>query len=684
MRLEEFLAGVVRSLEQQIQELLKLGCERFQLPIGMVTRVRGEELEIEQVEAPPGAGLHQGARLSIVKTFCQQALKSGAAVAIEHAGATEWRHHPGYASGLEAYLGARVNGAEQSYGTLCFGDVQPYRGRFTPADRDLLQRLAWWIGAELDRRQAERDTRHVQSLVTAIVENLPQLVFVKDARDLRYVLINKATEELLGRPRAAVIGKLDTQLFPAAAAAQLNATDRRVMSSGNLVEDSEETVSGVGPGTRTFRTRRIVIRGADGTPHHVLGIADDITQRKRHELEVRQAQKMQAIGTLAGGIAHDFNNILTVIMGFSEMAQDGVPKDGIAAENLRQVLLAGTRAKKLVQQILAFSRQQEEARAPLRLGGLLREAQTLLRAALPTTIEMDLCVGTEDPLVLADPTQIQQLLLNLCSNAGYAMRERGGCLTLRLEPVAVTEEFAAHHPPLRPGPHVRLAVSDTGCGIPPELLDRIFDPFFTTKPVGEGTGLGLSVAHGIVAAHEGVITVASEMDKGTTFEVHLPVMRDEQVAPDSVPGDLQGSGRVLFVDDEPMLVAWGEQILTRLGYDVVAVNDPVHALELFRATPERFDIVITDQVMPRMTGEALARELLQTRPEIPIVLYTGFIRTMTPERARRLGIRACLTKPVVMAELAVTLRQILTQAAARDRAEQNRSGCHGTHPDHRR
>lgn len=377
----------------------------------------------------------------------------------------------------------------------------------------------------------------------------------------------------------------------------------------------------------------------------ILSVFVDITKRMRLEEQLLQARKMEAIGTLAAGIAHDFNNILAAILGYTELATYDVPQDSRTWHNLQEVLTAGHRAKDLVRQILTFSRQYEQERKPVQLHLIVREVLKLLRASIPTTIDIQQHLETEGT-VLADPTQMHQVLLNLCANAAYAMRQTGGVLEIRLEAVEVTESFATLHPPLYPGPHLRLTVRDTGQGMPPEVMERIFEPFFTTKPAGEGTGMGLSVVHGIIAKHEGVITVESTPGQGTTFTIYLPRLDGTTAHEASTEGTLPlGRECILFVDDEGTLAQLGRQMLTQLGYTVVTRTSSVEALEAFRAAPHHFDLVITDQTMPNMTGEQLAKELLHLRPDIPIILCTGFSHTLTEERARELGIQAFLLKP---------------------------------------
>jgi signal transduction histidine kinase/ActR/RegA family two-component response regulator len=384
--------------------------------------------------------------------------------------------------------------------------------------------------------------------------------------------------------------------------------------------------------------------------------------RQRLDEQVQQGQKIQAIGTLAGGIAHDFNNMLTAILGYTELASDDVPRDSITWRNLQRVLTAGTRARDLVQQILAFSRQNTVQLQPVDLPLLVREMLSLLRASLPSTIEIWQHIETDVGMVLAAPAQIRQVFLNLCMNAEHAMRATGGVLEVHLEAVEVDAVFAAAHPELKPGPHVRLTVCDTGHGMPPEVLDRIYEPFFTTKGVGEGTGMGLSVACGIVASHGGTMTVVSAPGKSTTFAIYLPCSAGPAVRSASMAESIpRGHEHILFVDDEAILVNLGRELLTRFGYTVTGHTSSTEALNVFREAPHQFDLVITDQTMPTMTGEGLVRALRDIRPDLPIVLCTGFSYAMTKDKAAALGINAFLLKPLVAHDLGRTIRQVLAQ-----------------------
>ena len=396
------------------------------------------------------------------------------------------------------------------------------------------------------------------------------------------------------------------------------------------------------------------------------------TQRAFNELrttqkQLLQAQKMEAIGILAGGIAHDFNNILAPIMGYTEIALSDLPAESETREDLKQVLKAAERARDLVAQILAFSRQTIGERKPIELVPIVKEALKLLRAAVPTTIEIRQDIAPDTWVVNADPTQIHQILMNLCTNAAHAM-PKGGVLEVSLANVELDEKLCAEFEDLTPGSYVRLTVRDTGCGMDKKTLEHIFDPFFTTKAPGEGTGMGLSVVHGIVKSYGGDISVHSEPGVGTTVYIYLPVVKAmAEVRPETAEPVRGGTESILFVDDEVMVVEMGRETLKRLGYRVTTRTSSIEALELFRVKPGEFDLVITDQTMPNMTGDNLAVELLRIRPDIPIILCTGFSHAITPEKASALGIREFVMKPIVGAQLGRVVRRVLDESSKKEK-----------------
>ena len=394
----------------------------------------------------------------------------------------------------------------------------------------------------------------------------------------------------------------------------------------------------------------------------------DVTARHHLETQVRQSHTMHALGSLAGGIAHDFNNMLAAILGYTELVMDDVPRESLSWHRLQRVLTAGERAKDLVRQILTVSRQQEQERRPVQLRLLTEEILKLLRASLPVTIAIDQHLDPHVGTVLADPTQIYQVLMNLCVNAEHAMRLSGGVLEVGLDEVDVTEPMPITDGTFVPGPYVRLTVRDTGHGIPDEILDRIFDPFFTTKVPEEGTGMGLTVVQGIMRNHDGAIHVTSLPDQGSTFTLFFPrfhkPMETSEPAAEPVPG---GTEWVLFVDDEEPIARLGCMMLERLGYKAVVTTSGDEALALFRTTPERFDLVITDHTMPVMTGAALAQELRRLRPELPVILCSGFSHTMNADKAQALGLDAFLLKPFLHRDLGLAVHHVLEQRRSQGR-----------------
>jgi PAS domain S-box-containing protein len=403
----------------------------------------------------------------------------------------------------------------------------------------------------------------------------------------------------------------------------------------------------------------VSVKDADGKIKYYDGVIENTTGKRELELQLQQAQKMEAIGTLAGGIAHDFNNILSAIIGYTELSLNDIEKESILCQNLQEVLRASGRAKDLVKQILTFSRQTAQELKPVQVKLICKEAIKFLRASLPTTIEIHQEIES-DSLVMADPTQIHQVLMNLCTNAGHAMGEKGGVLEVKIADVQLEADFMAQHTELKAGPYLELSVSDTGYGIPAHLLDRIFDPFFTTKEKSEGTGMGLSVVHGIVGSYGGRIIASSEPGKGSTFKMYLPtVERGEVPQPKAEESIAGGTERILFVDDEPALVKIGKQMLESLGYKVTGRTSSVEALELFKAKADSFDLVITDMTMPNMTGDELARELIHIKPEIPVVLCTGYSARINQQQAAAMGIRAFVSKPVPRMDIAKIIRNII-------------------------
>ena len=404
--------------------------------------------------------------------------------------------------------------------------------------------------------------------------------------------------------------------------------------------------------------------GSSSITGYAVSERDSTEEYHLHET-IRRMQRIEALGTMAGGIAHDFNNILVPILVNTELALLEAGGDDTLAHHLNMALKAAARGRELVKQIIAFSRQKEQKHDPVDIVPVLGEAVRFLRSSIPKTIALHRTGGLRSAVVRADPTQVHQILMNLGNNAARAIRDGGGTVEIGLDAIHFGEETpAAIALGLKPGDYFEVSVRDTGCGMPPEVLERVFDPFFTTKRQGEGLGMGLAISHSIVRAHGGAITVESEVGKGTVFRVLLPAAVGEK--PGHAAGQkiaAAGKERILFVDDEEMLTDSMGAVLGRLGYRVTTQTDPSRALELFKAEPGDFDLVITDQTMPRMTGDRLAREMLAVRPGVPIILCTGYSEDLREDKAREFGVRSILLKPFTVKEIAAAVRRALESRA---------------------
>jgi len=580
---------------------------------------------------------------------------------------------PTFRFGLRSMMMVPLISKDRTIGTLHFMAKQPHA--YTQDDLRLGLRVGnqiagvmanWLLFTEFQK--ADTDLRESEEKYRLLVQNDNEAIFIIQNGAIRFS--NVRTEALFGySPRELAAIPFINHIHPG---------DReRILGRGSQ-GSAIETFSR----PQSFRIMNksnqevwvqlksvgVEWEGKSAT----LNFASDITEQKKLEVQFLQAQKMEAIGTLAGGIAHDFNNILSGLLGYAELIRlEALPGSNIY-KNLEELLKVGARAKDLVKQILTFSRRTFQEKKPIRVEPLVKEAVKLLRSSLPTTIEIRLDLKEDPGIIEADPTQIHQVLLNLCTNSFHAMEETGGLLTIGLSPIHLDSYAAGQHGDLQPGPYVRLTVSDTGMGMAPEILDKIFDPYFTTKEAGKGTGLGLAVLHGIVQNHGGAIKVYSEPAKGTTFHIYFP--RVETSAEGPMPGATEdplplGKGEHIFlIDDEPALLEIGKQMLEHLGYQVTVRTSSIEALGLFSSQPSRFHLVITDMTMPHMTGEKLAGEILRIRPGLPIILCTGFSEHVTEAKVKALGIREFLMKPLTLKDLAKAVRRNLAPQVAQSEA----------------
>ncbi len=510
------------------------------------------------------------------------------------------------------------------------------------------------------RTRAEEKIREQHHFLQFLMDSIPISVFYKD-KDGIYIGCNRAFADFMGKSKEDIIGKGAYDIFPQ------NFADRHHQMDLQLFRQ---------PGSQQYEA---LLKAGDGTRHDVLfkkatymddqgnvagliGVMLDITHRKEMEKRLRQSQKMESIGTLAGGIAHDFNNILSSILGFSELALGEVEKGSDLEDDLQEIYVAGKRAKDLVAQILTFARQSDDKFTTVQLSPLAGEVMKFIRSSIPSTIKIIHNIDS-DSYIMGSPTQVHQVLMNLCTNAADAMEDNGGVLKLNIKDITIDDESLISGLNLKSGDYVNIKISDTGTGIDPDILGYIFDPYFTTKAPGEGTGLGLAVVHGIVEAHGGRIIADSIPGKGTTFAVYLPITQSKKnynvYETEKLSG---GSERILFVDDEPSICKMGYQLLGKLGYSVTTKLNSLEALTLFKSAPQDFDLVITDMTMPNMTGDHLAVELMKVRPDIPVILCTGYTKKISTVTSSEIGIKAFVYKPFVKADLSKIVRKVLDES----------------------
>jgi PAS domain S-box-containing protein len=564
---------------------------------------------------------------------------------------------PGGHAGIKRHLSVPIQEGDRMVAVATVANRQEGYGEAEVQQLTLLAQGLWRM---LERRRVQDELVRL----SVAIEQAAEDVLITDAEGIiQYA--NPAFERLTGYSRVEVVGRNPRFLKSGAHDAQFYADLWSTLKGGQIWRGRLTNRRKDGRLLQEDATISPLIT-SDGRIMGYVSLKRDVTESVRLEAHLRQAQKMEAIGTLAGGIAHDFNNILSAMMGYAELAKLQSTDQAISPY-LEQIIQACGRSRDLVRQILTFSRRQEQEKIPVSVTPIVQEAMKLIRSSVPASIEIRTRYDAPRDTVLADPTQIHQVLMNLCTNAVQAMDNREGVLEVCLAQQNLAVDSPGFTPEMREGAYLQMTVSDTGGGIAPAIRDKIFDPFYTTKRAGEGTGLGLSVVYGIVKDHGGSIDLASEVGRGTTFTIGLPLIETDapraETEREVVP---RGRGCILFVDDEESIALLGKNALASLGYEVVVHLNSLEALAAFRSAPGRFDLVITDMTMPHMTGAVMAREMLKIRPDLPVILNTGFSEHINPETARKIGIREYLMKPVSVIELAQTVKRVIESCPPRE------------------
>jgi PAS domain S-box-containing protein len=538
------------------------------------------------------------------------------------------------------------------WGFMGFDDTEKTR-ELSGTEIEALQIVGEIISGDLERRASENKLESERKQLLSIFDSIDEIIYITDPNTYEIIYVNQALKDAFQKE---LIGGICYREF------QGNDSPCEFCTNEIILKQKPAAYRWEYHNPELNRDYAIVdriIKWPDGRDVR-FELAIDITERKRLEERIQQAQKLEAIGTLAGGIAHDFNNILFPLMGFAEMLKMDIPPDSPLQSNIDGILRAALRSKDLVKQILTYSRQSHQDIKPIKLQPIVEEALALIRSSIPTTIEIQHDIDPGCGIVFADTTQIHQIIMNLATNAYHAMEQTGGRLKVHLKQIQLESDQSVFSE-ITPAEYACLTIADTGIGIKKDIMDKIFDPYFTTKEIGKGTGLGLSVVQGAVKSCNGDIRIYSEPGKGTKIHVYLPIMvqNSDDIQTDRSESIAGGTEKILLVDDEEPIVRIEQQMLERLGYRVTIHTGSIDALEAFKANPDSFDLVITDMSMPNMTGVQFTREIKKIRPDIPVILCTGFSYLVNDEKCKTLGIQGFVMKPVLMKEIAETIRKVL-------------------------
>ncbi len=510
-----------------------------------------------------------------------------------------------------------------------------------------------------ERLQTEEALQESENRFRDISLSMADYIWEIDS-EFKFTYISQSIKDVLGYAPKELIGKIPFDLMPENESVRVKAIVSKIVSKSENIKDLENWNIDKAGHWVLMLTSGIPILDNEGKTKGYRGVNKNITAQRKLETQLQQSQKMESIGTLTGGVAHDFNNILGIIVGNTELALTNVPEWNPAHANLKEIKTASLRAANIVKQLLSFSRKTDQKLQPIEIGKVIKDTLHFLRSTIPTTIDIKQDIFVTHETILADPTQINQIMMNLCINASHAMEQTGGTLIITVQKVTLDDKSAQNYPDLKSGNHVKIMVGDTGPGINPKTIDRIFEPYFTTKEIGKGTGLGLAVVHGIVKSNGGGISVDSRLGKGSTFTILFPLAQETAVVEEKKFQEIpRGSETILFVDDEISILNMVQQMFEHLGYRVETAITPQDALDRFAINPDHFDLVITDMTMPQMTGVNLSKKLLAIRPDIPIILCTGHSALVDEEKAKEFGLAAYVMKPINMRETAETIRKLL-------------------------